>query len=105
MEKLSLGHRDGMSPEDATVVVADGFSCSTQIADAGPGRRALHVAQVVQLAREKGREALAQGRAEDAVGGRRPPAPARRRLVRTAGPLAAVAAGGAAALVSGRRRE
>jgi Fe-S oxidoreductase len=33
-----------------TLVVANGFSCQTQIA-AGTGRRALHVAQVLQLAR------------------------------------------------------
>jgi Fe-S oxidoreductase len=90
--------------DDATVVVADGFSCSTQIADAGPGRRALHVAQVVQLAREKGRKALARGRPEDALGDSQPAAAPHRRLARTTGPLAAVTAGGAAALVTGRRR-
>ena len=33
-----------------TLVVADGFSCKTQI-EQGVGRRALHVAQVVKLAR------------------------------------------------------
>ena len=31
--------------------MANGFSCKTQIADAGTGRRALHLAEVMQLAR------------------------------------------------------
>jgi hypothetical protein len=35
-----------------TLVVADGFSCQTQIADAGSGRRALHLAEVMKTARE-----------------------------------------------------
>jgi len=35
-----------------TLVVADGFSCKTQVADAGTGRRALHVAQLIKLARD-----------------------------------------------------
>jgi FAD/FMN-containing dehydrogenase/Fe-S oxidoreductase len=33
-----------------TVIVANGFSCKTQIEHAGTGRRALHLAQVMQLA-------------------------------------------------------
>jgi FAD/FMN-containing dehydrogenase/Fe-S oxidoreductase len=90
------------SADDGTVIVADGFSCSTQIADAGTGRQALHVAQVVQLAREKGHAALAGGRPEDAVAGSRPPAPPLRRIARTAAPLAAAAVVGGA-LAAGRR--
>ncbi|MEU0112644.1 FAD-linked oxidase C-terminal domain-containing protein [Streptomyces bobili] len=39
------------------LVVADGFSCKTQIKDAGTGRYALHVAEVMKLARERGRGA------------------------------------------------
>ena len=35
--------------EASTLVVADGFSCRTQI-NAGTGRRALHSAQVLQMA-------------------------------------------------------
>ena len=35
---------------DETLVVADGFSCKTQIEQA-VGRKALHVAQVLKLAR------------------------------------------------------
>jgi FAD/FMN-containing dehydrogenase/Fe-S oxidoreductase len=37
-----------------TLVVADGFSCKSQIEQAGTGRRALHVAEVIKLARERG---------------------------------------------------
>jgi Fe-S oxidoreductase len=35
--------------EDSTLVVADGFSCRTQIA-AGTGRQAVHSVQVMQMA-------------------------------------------------------
>jgi FAD/FMN-containing dehydrogenase/Fe-S oxidoreductase len=38
--------------EPGTLVVADGFSCKTQIADSGVGRHALHTAQVMKMARE-----------------------------------------------------
>ena len=37
--------------DSGTLVVANGFSCKTQIEDAGTGRRALHLAEVMQLAR------------------------------------------------------
>ncbi|MST31871.1 FAD-binding protein, partial [Acidimicrobiaceae bacterium USS-CC1] len=47
-EALLPAVRDA-SPD--TVVVADGFSCKTQIAEAGTERRALHVAEVMALAR------------------------------------------------------
>ena len=43
---------------DETVVVANGFSCKTQIEQAGIGRRALHAAQVMKLAREHGPDRL-----------------------------------------------
>ena len=67
--------------EDSTVVVADGFSCKTQISDAGTGRQALHVAQLMELARSGER-------------GRRPAPPLSRRLGRSA--LALAVAGGLA---------
>jgi FAD/FMN-containing dehydrogenase/Fe-S oxidoreductase len=38
--------------DQTTVVVANGFSCKTQIEDAGIGRRALHLAEVMQFARD-----------------------------------------------------
>ena len=40
--------------DEETIVVADGFSCKTQIEQGQTGRRALHVAQVLKLAREHG---------------------------------------------------
>ncbi|MCF6525623.1 FAD-binding and (Fe-S)-binding domain-containing protein, partial [Streptomyces sp. JJ36] len=70
-----------------TLLVADGFSCSTQLADAGTGREALHVAQVMRLARERDGSRL-RGRPERA-GRRKPPAPpASRRAARLAATLA-----------------
>jgi FAD/FMN-containing dehydrogenase/Fe-S oxidoreductase len=39
--------------DEETLIVADGFSCKTQIEHGNPGRRALHVAQVLELARER----------------------------------------------------
>jgi FAD/FMN-containing dehydrogenase/Fe-S oxidoreductase len=84
------------SADLSTVVVADGFSCQTQISDAATGRRALHVAEVLRLARENGRLPLGGSPPEEAAPHRRPGAGPLRRTVRTAGPLAALAAGGAA---------
>ena len=45
--------------DEQTAVVANGFSCKTQIADAKVGREALHVAQLMTLAREHGRQRAA----------------------------------------------
>jgi FAD/FMN-containing dehydrogenase/Fe-S oxidoreductase len=85
-----------------TLIVADGFSCKTQIEDAGSGRRALHVAQVMQLARETGPDGPSRGRPERGYGpGRRPRPPRTVRLARTALPAAVLlgaAATGTAAL-------
>ncbi|HEY7196373.1 MAG TPA: FAD-binding and (Fe-S)-binding domain-containing protein [Gaiellaceae bacterium] len=39
-----------------TLVVADGFSCKTQIEQAGTGRRGLHLAEVIAIARRYGPE-------------------------------------------------
>jgi Fe-S oxidoreductase len=41
------------APRD-TLVLADGFSCRTQI-EQGSGRRAMHLAEVLQLAMRQGR--------------------------------------------------
>jgi FAD/FMN-containing dehydrogenase/Fe-S oxidoreductase len=43
------------SAPDGTLVLADGFSCREQIHH-GTGRRAVHLAQVVRMAQENGRE-------------------------------------------------
>lgn len=76
-----------------TVVVADGFSCKTQIADAGTGRHALHLAEVMRMARD-GRGAA----------GELPQPPAARRVARVAAAVlpGAVALGVTAAAVASR---
>ena len=84
--------------DDTTVIVADGFSCKTQIHDAKTGRRALHIAQVMRLAQGTG---LGEGRPEDAAALRRPAPPVHHRAARLA---AAAAVAGAAALLANRGR-
>jgi Fe-S oxidoreductase len=79
-----------------TFVVADGFSCKTQIADAGTGRRALHVAELMALARE-GRTGPASALERRAAGRRPAPSPVH-RVARTA--LGMGIAGGAVVLSS-----
>ena len=87
-----------------TVIVANGFSCKTQIADAGSGRRALHLAQVMAMAREHGTAGYRGGPPEKAAGSRPAPGPAR-RAARIGVPVGVVAAGAAAAglAITGRR--
>jgi len=60
-----------------TVVVADGFSCKTQIEE-GSSRRALHVAEVMSLAREHGRGALGSAPRADDYAAMPPPRKRRR---------------------------
>jgi hypothetical protein len=81
------------SADPGTVIVADGFSCKTQIEQAGTGRGALHVAQVMKMAREHGPDGYQSGFPEQPYNHVRPaPGTARhaRRLV-TVAALAAVA--------------
>jgi hypothetical protein len=80
-----------------TVIVADGFSCKTQVEQAGIGRRALHVSEVVQLALDHG-PAGPRG-APEAAARPRPPASQPRRAARVAAAAVAVPA---LALVAGR---
>src|SRR5262249_51179897 len=51
-ERVLLPKVRGASPD--ALIVTDGFSCRSQIEQAGTGRKALHVGQVLQLAREGG---------------------------------------------------
>jgi FAD/FMN-containing dehydrogenase/Fe-S oxidoreductase len=90
---------------DETVIVANGFSCKTQIEQGDTGRRALHVAQVMKLARETGPEGYTAGRPEDPYYEVKPPAPPalKRRRVVALGALAA-GAGAAAAAATGALR-
>jgi FAD/FMN-containing dehydrogenase/Fe-S oxidoreductase len=83
---------------DETIVVANGFSCKTQIEQAGVGRRALHVAQVMKLARERAPQGYTAGRPEDGYYGAKPPAP---RALRRTRALMLIAAGVATAAAVG----
>jgi hypothetical protein len=88
------------APPD-TVVVADGFSCKSQIEQAGTGRGALHVAQVIKTAREHGPAGYRGGRPQEPYHQVRPGPPAglraRRLALAGAGAAAAAVAAGAAA--------
>ncbi|WP_225813615.1 FAD-binding and (Fe-S)-binding domain-containing protein [Streptomyces spinosus] len=68
--------------QEDCLVVADGFSCKTQIKDAATGRGALHVAEVMKLAREKGRHAV--GSLPERGAASLPVPPLRKRVLRTA---------------------
>jgi Fe-S oxidoreductase len=67
-----------------TVIVANGFSCQTQIEHAGGGQRALHLAQVIKLARQSGRKSAGRRPEEDHAVRARPLPGWRRRLGRRA---------------------
>jgi FAD/FMN-containing dehydrogenase/Fe-S oxidoreductase len=81
--------------EDQTLVIANGFSCKTQIQQSDARRGALHVAQVMKMAREHGPDGYRTGRPEDPYYEVRPAPPGRVRTMRIAG---AAALTGAAAL-------
>ena len=71
--------------EDETLVVADGFSCKTQIEEGKTGRRALHVAQILKLAREHGPAGPPGAKPERLYYGMKPkPARSRRAIQATA---------------------
>ena len=79
-----------------TLVIANGFSCKTQIQQSNAGRNALHVAQVIKMAHQHGPQGYRAGRPEDPYYEARPKPPATRRAVRlvtgTLGTAAVVAA-------------
>ena len=87
------------APKDA-LVIADGFSCSTQIEQGGTGRRALHLAEVLRLAREHS-PAGPPGDYPERYRPSRPPSP--RSSVRRAAALAALAGTALAAATATRR--
>jgi FAD/FMN-containing dehydrogenase/Fe-S oxidoreductase len=89
------------APHD--VVVANGFSCRTQIAQAGTGRRALHLAEVIALAREQGPDGPRGGTPEAARGDRRPRPTTAQLVGRAAGATAAGGVAAAAAVAAARR--
>jgi FAD/FMN-containing dehydrogenase/Fe-S oxidoreductase len=88
-------------PED-TLVVADGFSCKTQIEEGETGRKALHVAQVLQLAQEHGAAGPPGPRPERFYYGVKPKPSAVRRVTKAAVTVGAIV--GAARLVSATMR-
>jgi FAD/FMN-containing dehydrogenase/Fe-S oxidoreductase len=71
------------------VVIANGFSCKTQIEQSDTGRRALHIAQLMKMALDHGRGGVAGPRPERAYDGSRPQAPLLRRAARVGAVLAA----------------
>ena len=76
------------APSDA-LVVADGFSCRSQIEQGGTGRRGLHVAQVLALARRYGPAGPPGGYPERAAPDRPQPAPRKTRAALAVGLAAA----------------
>ncbi|HEX6461604.1 MAG TPA: heterodisulfide reductase-related iron-sulfur binding cluster, partial [Thermoleophilaceae bacterium] len=87
-----------------TFVVANGFSCKTQIQQGDTGRRALHVAQLMKMAREHGPEGYRGGAPEEPYYENRPRPSRTASVARRALPLAAAgAAAGAGALALSRR--
>ena len=77
-----------------TLIVADGFSCKTQIADARTGKHALHTGQVLALARNRESGGGVPGR---------PAPPAKERAVRTAAAALPALAGLAAVTAAARK--
>ncbi len=88
--------------DPATVIVANGFSCKTQIEQGGTGRRALHMAQVMKLAREQGGGGPGGAYPERELGGRPQPSPRRGMRLATAAGIGAAAAAGAGLALHGR---
>ncbi len=82
------------------IVLADGFSCRHQIEQGTTGRRALHIAQVLKLARDYG----PAGPPGDHPEGTIRPLPADRRTARRAAVGVAAVGAGAAAVAWRRRR-
>jgi hypothetical protein len=82
---------------DETLVIADGFSCREQIAQA-TGRRAMHLAEVLQLALHEGRDVRLNGEPPEQVMEQlRPRALARPKM----SSIAVTAAVGGAAVLGG----
>ena len=84
-----------------TIVVADGFSCRGQIEQTATGRRALHTAQVLALARQYGPAGPSGSYPERAAQPRPEPGPVR-TAARAA--VAAAALAGAAGFTYSRLR-
>jgi Fe-S oxidoreductase len=88
--------------DEDCLVVADGFSCKTQIKDARTGRQALHLAEVMKAARD-GDARAGSRRPERRAATGRPTPPVRVRAVRV-GVVAVVTSAAAAACTWAARR-
>jgi Fe-S oxidoreductase len=89
--------------EPSTLIVANGFSCRTQLAQSGVGREALHTAEVMKIARQAGNRRL-PGPLPERQAALRPSAPSTARAARTAVTLAVSAAAiGTVVRLLGRR--
>lgn len=87
--------------DPATLIVANGFSCKTQLEHGKIGRRGLHLAQVMKLAREG--SAAAGSTPEERLSPSRPPAGPARKALRVAAVVTGLATAAAAAAVAARR--
>ncbi len=85
-----------------TIVVANGFSCKTQIQQGDTGRRALHVAQLMKMAREHGPDGYRGGPPEEPYYEVRP-RPERRPAKAAAVGVGVLAGAAVAARVATRR--
>ena len=88
-ERVLLPKVREASPD--TLIVANGFSCRSQIEQAETGRRALHLAEVLKLARERGPEL---GLFPEHAAGEAPSGNGRRGRAVALGAAGAVAAAG-----------
>jgi len=91
--------------DQQTLVVANGFSCKTQIQQSDADRDALHVAQVMKMAREHGSRGYTGAPPERAYHEVKPQPSARRRAARLGAAAGAllVAAGSGAAMIASLR--
>jgi FAD/FMN-containing dehydrogenase/Fe-S oxidoreductase len=85
--------------DEQTIVIANGFSCKTQIQQSDAPRNALHVAQVMKMAREHGPQGYRGGRPEDPYYEVRPKPSILARLARAGVVGAGLAAVGSAAVI------
>jgi Fe-S oxidoreductase len=91
--------------DPGTIVVADGFSCKTQVEQAGTGRAPMHIAQVMQLARaRRGGRSQTSAPPESGIVGAKPTPPLARRIARAGGVLAGLAGVAALGVVTRGRR-
>jgi hypothetical protein len=88
---------------EQTIVIANGFSCKTQIQQSNARRNALHVAQVMKMAHEQGPQGHRGGRPEKPYYEARPKPPARLRAARIAAIGAGAVAAATAAVLTARR--